>query len=426
LPFTEQQRLAVDQIKEPTIAATVQAIDQFGILVHVPGTIYSRKGRAMSHRDVLAFIMSYATMNGIALKNMVFADLAINRYTQIVGTTPITAPFRAKFAAEPDHDAAWAGVMEVASWGLAAATMDAAEKERLQTIHAHYILRWMENVKRRIYGLPLEDRQIVLSFWGASRANKSATAKKLIAPLQDLVWETPEIGRILLKHEGGVVSQNLALYVDDAKPMKYTELGPLKQFVFAESWVADVKIRDAVKVPMLASVIFCHNDEPGITFPDVAMAGRLGAMYHPRAFPPGERRRFTEERILPFDILSLWRAVDHVNRQSDDQVIEEAQDGLGEKLDLLQYFLSTETTKTSDASWVSLADVYTAFQVRARAGGWNIYDYTDRKLASRLRGLGYYLGRGNGGMIVKGLLLEKPKHVASAVEAQNDRSDPTR
>lgn len=421
--FTQKQLALVVNIDHVVIRGVVEELGQLGCEVLVTDQAYRVDDEIYSFGGLVAFLCAHAQdADGNVLNSPASVGLGITRYQQIVGVKPVAEGLRENLcqAKDVDHAAAWAGARRIASWSLAGAgPLDAGVRELRITEAAHVILRWVENVKCRILGLPLDGQQIILDFFGESGAFKTISMKHLLSPLGDLVLKTPQLEAVLAGYAGVKAAMNVAIWLDDSVILSRSVLPILKDFVHSDNWRANSKGKDEVTVPMLASLACTHNPWPEQQYPDPALSRRLGIVHYPGALGRKQGREYVDREILSMDMVAFWKVVDPVKRQSDDDIIEASQRRFAIK-DPISWFMEDCTARKSGTD-TYLSDFYAAFRVRAQTGGWQVGHWTDRSLAAWLRSQSFVLVRGAQGMKIRGLKLLQPGLLADEeVEAAGE------
>lgn len=409
MAFSQREFNIVASIDHPTVRGVVEELGRLDCEVLVAHQLYRVGEKLYTMRDLIALLYAHATdADGNRFHSANGIDLGILRYQQIVGVKPPAAWAVDAFCQGPfDSQRALRDARRIAGWSAAGVRAQGAEERRQQVEQsAHVILRFVENVKRRIMGLPLEGQQIILDFFGESGAFKTVSMRHLLSPLKNLCLQTPSLESILNGFEGVSAATYAVIWLDDSTILPRKLLPMLKQFVHAETWRANTKGEDAQFLPMLSALAVTHNPWPEEQYPDAAMSRRLGIVHYPTAMDRDRARAFVDEHIFSMDMEAFWCAVDPINRASDNRLVNQTQDRFAIQ-DPINWFME-ECTARKGSHDVWLSDLFAAFRVRATQGGWAISHWTDRTLASWLRSQNYVLTRGSQGMKVKGLKLLQP------------------
>lgn len=406
--LSDAQVAALSAIENPDMRAAALYLAKYDCKVLTPFLTYQIGSERFTERDLVALVCAHAMREDAKnIQSPTFAQHGVTRYQQIVGITPVTLELRESLCrTSPNSTEALRMAREIAMWSrVAGPPVERAEEREAHLEEAsHLILRWVENCKRRILGMQMDGRQLMLDCWGRSGAFKSATVRALLRPLGGLAHKTNAPMDLFVGHEGVWASQYVAIWLDEFPPLPKFLLPQLKDFIFSDTWRANSKNKDAMVLPMLASLIATHNPTPDEQFPDDAMARRLGAIHYPCAMDPVRGYAFVDDVIDKFDMVSFWRAVDPVQRASDDTVVARAF-RRNDLRDVFDHFL-LECVSKDDKKTVLLQEVLDAFLSWGRAGNWNTSGWNSKRVAERLRSHGYHLPKVAKGRIIRGITLD--------------------
>lgn len=400
-------------INHETMHATAEFLRFNGCEVLVPGALYRIDDAIFTYRELVAHVAGAIALDptGRPLSSTAFIDQGIVAFQRIAGVTPVTKGLRMMLCREADIDSAKAMEMarEIASWAwLTAPPVSAMQKEMAIEESAHCLLHWVANVKRRILGLPVNGQQIMLYFYGIGGTLKSSIVKAILAPLGPLQGKFGNPDNVLHGHDGALVSTKVALFWDECVGMAPRHLDSMKDLVTAEEMRANPKGKDAVDVRVLASLVATSNYPPVVKFPDPAMLRRMGSICFSFPVPEEDQARYMQEKVLPFDMLAFWKAVDPEASGAEKHILARNQRRHRYKSPVEQFL--TEYVTRKPGSRVLLKELHQTFITVATANNWKEHkDMSNQGLAAMLRMVGYDVKHSAKGAIIAGIeLLDEP------------------